>query len=101
MIVFLRLTKQNLLHYVFHVCLSGHGRFSEHTKPDQFSWIMTPGFPNSPYTPDTFSQWQLRADPGNIIKLEFDSMILENNCSNDFLKIYDSLVALETRALEE
>lgn len=78
-----------------------HGRFSEHTTPNEFAWIMTPGFPNSPYTPNTFSEWQLRAERGNIIKLEFDSMILEDNCSNDFVKIYDSLVAIETRALEE
>ncbi|KAL6115783.1 st14 [Pungitius sinensis] len=76
-------------------------RFSEHTKPNKIGQIQSPGFPNSPYAPNTFIEWQLRADPGNVIKLDFDTMNLEEDCSNDFIKIYDSLVAIESSAMEE
>ncbi|XP_068569925.1 ST14 transmembrane serine protease matriptase a [Cebidichthys violaceus] len=76
-------------------------KFSEHTKTSHIGQIQSPGFPNSPYPPNTFIQWQLRADPGYIIKLEFDTMNLEENCKNDFLKIYDSLVAIESSVMEE
>uniref|UniRef100_A0A665V929 Suppressor of tumorigenicity 14 protein homolog n=1 Tax=Echeneis naucrates TaxID=173247 RepID=A0A665V929_ECHNA len=63
--------------------------------------IQSPGFPNSPYPSNTFIQWQLRADPNHVIKLDFDTMNLEENCKNDFVKIYDSLVAIESRVMEE
>ncbi|XP_038145884.1 suppressor of tumorigenicity 14 protein homolog [Cyprinodon tularosa] len=76
-------------------------RYSEHTKPNVVSWIKSPGFPDTPYTPNTFIQWELRGDRDNIIKLEFDTMNLEENCKHDFVKIYDSLVPMESRALEE
>uniref|UniRef100_A0A8C2XJJ4 ST14 transmembrane serine protease matriptase a n=1 Tax=Cyclopterus lumpus TaxID=8103 RepID=A0A8C2XJJ4_CYCLU len=76
-------------------------KFTEHTKTGTIGQIQSPGFPNSPYPPNTFIQWQLRADPGYVIKLEFDMMNLEENCQNDFLKIYDSLVAIESRVMEE
>ncbi|XP_070684944.1 ST14 transmembrane serine protease matriptase a isoform X2 [Pempheris klunzingeri] len=76
-------------------------KFTEHTKTNHMGQIQSPGFPNSPYPPNTFIQWQLRADPNHIIKLEFDTMNLEENCKNDFVKIYDSLVAIESRVMEE
>lgn len=76
-------------------------KFSEHAKTDQIRQIQSPGFPDSPYTPNTFIQWQLRADPNHVIKLDFDKIHLEANCKNDFVKIYDSLVALESRVMEE
>ncbi|XP_056297744.1 ST14 transmembrane serine protease matriptase a [Pseudoliparis swirei] len=76
-------------------------KYSEHTKTGKMGQIQSPGFPNSPYPPNTFIQWQLRADPSYVIKLEFDTMNLEENCTNDFLKIYDSLVAIECRVMEE
>ncbi|KAK9521210.1 hypothetical protein VZT92_021034 [Zoarces viviparus] len=76
-------------------------KFTEHTKTNHIGQIQSPGFPNSPYPPNTFIQWQLRADPGYVIKLEFDTMNLEENCKNDFLKIYDSLVAIESSVMEE
>ncbi|XP_068440802.1 ST14 transmembrane serine protease matriptase a [Clinocottus analis] len=76
-------------------------KYSEHTKTGHMGQIQSPGFPNSPYPPNTFIQWQLRADPGHVIKLDFDTMNLEENCKNDFLKIYDSLVAIESRVMEE
>ncbi|XP_076590307.1 ST14 transmembrane serine protease matriptase a [Chaetodon auriga] len=76
-------------------------KFSLHTKANHVTQIQSPGFPDRPYSPNTFIQWQLRADPNYIIKLEFDTMNLEENCKNDFVKIYDSLVAIENRVMEE
>uniref|UniRef100_A0A3P9PTK9 ST14 transmembrane serine protease matriptase a n=1 Tax=Poecilia reticulata TaxID=8081 RepID=A0A3P9PTK9_POERE len=76
-------------------------KFKIHTEPDRNVKIETTGFPAKSYEPNTFTQWELRGDEGTIIKLEFDAMYLEENCSNDFVKIYDSLVPIENRALEE
>ncbi|KAF7641610.1 hypothetical protein LDENG_00276240, partial [Lucifuga dentata] len=76
-------------------------KYSEHTKPNHIGTLQSPGFPNVPYPPNTFIQWQLRADPNYILKLDFDTFNLEENCTNDFIKIYDSLVAIESRVLEE
>ncbi|XP_056139420.1 ST14 transmembrane serine protease matriptase a [Lampris incognitus] len=78
-----------------------HYKYSEHTRSNHIGTIKSPGFPNSPYPPNTFIQWELRADPGYIIKLDFDTFNLEENCRNDFVKIYDSLVAIESRVMEE
>lgn len=83
------------------VCLSGFFNFAEHTKTNNVQQIQSPGFPNSPYPSNTFIQWQLRADPSYVIKLDFDTMNLEEDCKNDFVKIYDSLVAIESRVMEE
>eukprot|EP00064_Thunnus_orientalis_P010536 superscaffoldBa00001439_g10562 len=76
-------------------------KYSEHTRPSQLGQIESPGFPNEPYPSNTFIQWQLRADPNYVIKLDFDTMNLEENCKNDFVKIYDSLVAIESRVMED
>ncbi|KAM4566808.1 ST14 transmembrane serine protease matriptase a [Odontesthes bonariensis] len=76
-------------------------RFSEHTRTNYIGQIQSPGFPDSPYPPNTFIQWELRADPGYVIKLDFDTINLEEDCKNDFVKIYDSLVAIESRVMEE
>ncbi|KAG7479094.1 suppressor of tumorigenicity 14 protein [Solea senegalensis] len=76
-------------------------KFSEHTRSNYIGQIQSPGFPNSPYSSNTFIQWQLRADPNYVIKLDFDTMNLEDDCRNDFVKIYDSLVAIESRVMEE
>ncbi|XP_062242553.1 ST14 transmembrane serine protease matriptase a [Platichthys flesus] len=75
--------------------------YSEHARTNHIGQIQSPGFPDNPYPPNTFIQWQLRADPGHVIKLEFDTMNLEEDCNNDFVKIYDSLVAIESRVMEE
>ncbi|XP_075956494.1 ST14 transmembrane serine protease matriptase a [Anarhichas minor] len=76
-------------------------KFTEHTKTNHVGQIQSPGFPDSPYPPNTFIQWQLRADPNYVIKLEFDTMNLEENCTNDFLKIYDSLTVIESSVMDE
>uniref|UniRef100_A0A7N5ZPK6 Suppressor of tumorigenicity 14 protein homolog n=1 Tax=Anabas testudineus TaxID=64144 RepID=A0A7N5ZPK6_ANATE len=75
--------------------------FSKHAKANKVGQIESPGFPDRPYPSDTFMQWQLRADVNNVIQLEFDTLNLEDNCANDFIKIYDSLVAIEGRAIQE
>uniref|UniRef100_A0A667XAX5 Suppressor of tumorigenicity 14 protein homolog n=1 Tax=Myripristis murdjan TaxID=586833 RepID=A0A667XAX5_9TELE len=74
---------------------------SSHTRSNHIGTIESPGFPDKPYPPDAFVQWRLRADPGYVIKLDFDTFNLEENCRNDFVKIYDSLVAIESRVLDE
>ncbi|XP_053728811.1 ST14 transmembrane serine protease matriptase a [Synchiropus splendidus] len=76
-------------------------RYSEHTRINHLGQIQSPGFPNRPYPPNTFIQWQIRADPNSVIKLDFDTMNLEEDCRNDFVKIYDSLVAIERRVVQE
>lgn len=86
---------------LFMTSFKTHLKFTEHTRPDKTTYIQSPGFPNSPYPPQAFMEWQLRADPGYIIKLKFDTVNLEEDCKNDFVKIYDSLVAIENRVMEE
>ncbi|KAF7699179.1 ST14 transmembrane serine protease matriptase a [Silurus meridionalis] len=76
-------------------------KYLVHTKTNQVIDIMTPGFPNYPYPQNSFAQWQLRADPGYVLKLDFTTFNIEKNCKNDFLKVYDSLVALESRLMAE
>ncbi|XP_041920036.1 ST14 transmembrane serine protease matriptase a [Alosa sapidissima] len=75
--------------------------YSQHTKDNHIGVLESPGFPNYPYPPNTLVQWQLRADRGHVIKLDFDTFNLEENCKKDFVKIYDSLVAIESRVIEE
>ncbi|XP_068173527.1 ST14 transmembrane serine protease matriptase a [Antennarius striatus] len=75
--------------------------YSLHVRGNQKLRIQSPGFPDTPYSPNTFIQWILRADRDNVIKLEFDTMNLEEICKNDFVKIYDSLVAIEDLLVEE
>ncbi|XP_036392375.1 ST14 transmembrane serine protease matriptase a [Megalops cyprinoides] len=72
-----------------------------HARSGEVRTLQSPGFPNDPYAPNTFSQWWLRADPGYAIKLDFDTFNLEEDCRKDFVKVYDSLVAIESRILKE
>ncbi|XP_061136066.1 ST14 transmembrane serine protease matriptase a [Syngnathus typhle] len=76
-------------------------KFNEHTRTNLMRQIRSPGFPDSPYPANSFIQWQLRGDPNHVIELKFDTMNLEENCNNDFVKIYDSLVAIEANVLQE
>lgn len=80
---------------------SGVFQFSEHAKPNHIGEIQSPGFPDYPYSSNSFMQWSLRADPNYVIKLSFDTMNLEENCKNDFVRIYDSLVSIESRLMHE
>ncbi|KAL7870623.1 hypothetical protein SRHO_G00081200 [Serrasalmus rhombeus] len=76
-------------------------RFLARTKPNIATVIESPGFPNYQYPPNTLVQWQIRADPNNVIKLDFSTFNLERNCTNDFVKVYDSLAAIESRIMAE
>uniref|UniRef100_A0A3Q3K6S5 Suppression of tumorigenicity 14b n=1 Tax=Monopterus albus TaxID=43700 RepID=A0A3Q3K6S5_MONAL len=57
--------------------------------------VQSPGFPDFPYPPNFYLQWRLRADPGHRVLLNFHTLILEDNCQQDFIKIYDSLAPIE------
>lgn len=72
-----------------------------HTRPNEFTTFQSPGFPNFPYPANTVEQWQLRGDSNNVLKLDFSTFKLETNCSNDYVKIYNSLVAIESQVMVE
>uniref|UniRef100_H3CA45 ST14 transmembrane serine protease matriptase b n=1 Tax=Tetraodon nigroviridis TaxID=99883 RepID=H3CA45_TETNG len=63
--------------------------------------VRSPGFPGSSYPPNVYLQWRLRADPGHRIQLDFQTLILDDDCQQDFIRIYDSLAPLEHRVLTE
>ncbi|KAK2850911.1 hypothetical protein Q5P01_007187 [Channa striata] len=63
--------------------------------------VQSPGFPDAPYPPNTYLQWSLRADAGHRVRLDFHTLILEDDCQQDFIKIYDSLAPIEQRTLTE
>ncbi|KAG7224361.1 hypothetical protein INR49_004703 [Caranx melampygus] len=63
--------------------------------------VRSPGFPDSSYPPNVYLEWRFRADPGHRVQLDFHTLILEDDCQQDFIKIYDSLAAIENRALTE
>lgn len=63
--------------------------------------VRSPGFPDSAYPPNVYLQWRLRADPGHRIQLDFHTLILDEDCQQDFIRIYDSLAPIEHRVLTE
>ncbi|XP_075932485.1 suppressor of tumorigenicity 14 protein homolog [Anarhichas minor] len=63
--------------------------------------IQSPGFPDSSYPPNVYLQWRLRADPGHRVRLDFHTLILEDDCRKDFIQIYDSLAPIRKRVLTE
>ncbi|KAM9350770.1 suppressor of tumorigenicity 14 protein homolog [Symphorus nematophorus] len=63
--------------------------------------VQSPGFPDSSYPPNVYLQWRLRADPGHRVQLDFHTLILEDDCQQDFIKIYDSLAPIEHQVLTE
>ncbi|XP_057685588.1 suppressor of tumorigenicity 14 protein homolog isoform X2 [Corythoichthys intestinalis] len=63
--------------------------------------IQSPGFPDSSYPPNIYLQWRLRADAAHRVRLDFQKLILEDNCQNDFVKIYDSLAPIEQTTIAE
>lgn len=63
--------------------------------------VQSPGFPDSSYPPNVYLQWRLRADPGYRIQLDFNTLILDEDCQQDFVRIYDSLAPIEYRVLTE
>lgn len=63
--------------------------------------VESPGFPDSPYPPNVFVQWGFKAKPGFRVKLDFDTLILEDDCEQDFIKVFDSLVPIENHLITE
>lgn len=63
--------------------------------------VESPGFPNSPYPPNVFYLWRLKAEPGFRVKLDFHTLNLEDDCEQDFIKVFDSLVPIENRLIAE
>ncbi|KAJ8378927.1 hypothetical protein AAFF_G00232920 [Aldrovandia affinis] len=60
--------------------------------------IMSPGFPKQ-YPPKTRCQWQIRAPKDTAISLKFPFFHVEDDCSNDFVYIHDSLSPDESQAI--
>uniref|UniRef100_A0A671RZ63 Suppressor of tumorigenicity 14 protein homolog n=1 Tax=Sinocyclocheilus anshuiensis TaxID=1608454 RepID=A0A671RZ63_9TELE len=74
---------------------------SHHAHGNQTDIIRSPGFPDSAYLPNLYTEWQIRADPEHRIRLEFDVLDLEKDCRNDFIKVYDSLAPSEKQVIVE
>uniref|UniRef100_A0A8C2CQ05 Suppression of tumorigenicity 14a n=1 Tax=Cyprinus carpio TaxID=7962 RepID=A0A8C2CQ05_CYPCA len=90
----------NKINLLFSVCPASM-KFAEHARSSAEEIIKSPGFPDQPYTPNTFVQWELRGDPGHMLKLTFDTFNLEENCANDFVRVYDSLVAMDKHLMAD
>ncbi|KAJ8256637.1 hypothetical protein COCON_G00187890 [Conger conger] len=73
----------------------------KHVQGDGVGTLQSPGFPNVPYSPNTLGKWEIRADPGYVVKLKFDTFSLEEDCSKDFVKVYDSLAPIESHLMAE
>lgn len=76
-------------------------RFASHTRSSAEEIITSPGFPDTPYAANSLVQWQLRGDLGHVLKLSFDTFNLEENCANDFVRVYDSLVSMDKYLMAE
>ncbi|XP_072551752.1 ST14 transmembrane serine protease matriptase a [Salminus brasiliensis] len=76
-------------------------RVSERIRPGHPITVKSPGFPDYPYPSNSLVQWQFRADPNSVIQLDFETFNLEGECKNDFVKVYDSLAAIESRVMAE
>ncbi|KAJ8342421.1 hypothetical protein SKAU_G00323490 [Synaphobranchus kaupii] len=76
-------------------------KYSYHAHSGENNTLQSPGFPDTPYPPNAFAEWELRADPGFRIRLDFIKFNLEENCRKDFVKVYDSLAAIEMKVMAE
>ncbi|NP_001071205.1 ST14 transmembrane serine protease matriptase b [Danio rerio] len=74
---------------------------SNHAHANQTDIIRSPGFPDNSYSPNLYTEWQIRADPEHRVRLEFDTLDLEKDCHNDFIKVYDSLAPSEKLVITE
>lgn len=73
--------------------------FNLHVKDGGF--VQSPGFPDNPYPPNIYLKWWLRADPGHRVRLDFHTLILEDDCQEDFIQVYDSLAPIKSQVLTE
>ncbi|XP_061071970.1 suppressor of tumorigenicity 14 protein homolog isoform X1 [Conger conger] len=65
---------------------------------DKIQTIQSPGFPKQ-YPPKTRCQWQIRAPENTAIHMKFPFFHVEDDCSNDFVYIHDSLSPDESQAV--
>nr|XP_057941514.1 suppressor of tumorigenicity 14 protein homolog [Doryrhamphus excisus]XP_057941515.1 suppressor of tumorigenicity 14 protein homolog [Doryrhamphus excisus]XP_057941516.1 suppressor of tumorigenicity 14 protein homolog [Doryrhamphus excisus] len=72
-------------------------RLEAEQKESEFS---SPGFPSG-YPPRSRCQWQIRTSATNAISITFPFFHVEDDCSDDFVAIYDSLSPDESQAITE
>ncbi|KAE8288664.1 Suppressor of tumorigenicity 14 protein-like protein [Larimichthys crocea] len=60
----------------------------------------SPGYPVA-YPPRSRCQWQIRASENNVISVTFTSFHIEDDCSDDFVSIFDSLSPDDSQAITE
>ncbi|XP_028325946.1 suppressor of tumorigenicity 14 protein homolog isoform X2 [Gouania willdenowi] len=60
----------------------------------------SPGYPTG-YPSKARCQWQIRASVENVISVKFPFFNIEDDCSDDFVSIYDSLSPDESQAITE
>lgn len=70
-------------------------RLEADTNPQNFS---SPGYPTG-YPPKSRCQWQIRASEENVIIVNFLYFNIEDDCSDDFVYIYDSLSPDDSQAI--
>ncbi|XP_077382928.1 suppressor of tumorigenicity 14 protein homolog [Festucalex cinctus] len=64
------------------------------------SEFSSPGYPSG-YPPRSRCQWQIRASATNVISVTFPFFHVEDDCSDDFVSIYDSLSPDDSQAITE
>ncbi|KAM9852302.1 suppressor of tumorigenicity 14 protein homolog isoform 2-T2 [Aulostomus maculatus] len=72
-------------------------RLEAEAKPLKFS---SPGYPTG-YPPRSRCQWQIRAAENNVISVSFPFFHIEDDCTDDFVSIYDSLSPDDSQAITE
>ncbi|XP_061144671.1 suppressor of tumorigenicity 14 protein homolog isoform X1 [Syngnathus typhle] len=64
------------------------------------SEFSSPGYPSS-YPPQSRCQWQIRTSATKVISVAFPFFHVEDDCSDDFVSIYDSLSPDDSQAITE
>ncbi|XP_077432910.1 suppressor of tumorigenicity 14 protein homolog [Vanacampus margaritifer] len=64
------------------------------------SEFSSPGYPSG-YPASSRCQWQIRASDTNVIAVTFPFFHVEDDCSDDFVSIYDSLSPDDSQAITE
>uniref|UniRef100_UPI00358F6F1A suppressor of tumorigenicity 14 protein homolog n=1 Tax=Myxine glutinosa TaxID=7769 RepID=UPI00358F6F1A len=66
------------------------------SSPVQFT---SPGFQNDEYPANSQCQWFLRGSPGKQLRLNFQVFELEDDCSQDFVEVFDSLIPAKNKSI--
>uniref|UniRef100_A0A3B3ZLF5 Uncharacterized protein n=1 Tax=Periophthalmus magnuspinnatus TaxID=409849 RepID=A0A3B3ZLF5_9GOBI len=73
--------------------------FTLEASEDQQSFT-SPGFPDA-YPAKSRCQWQIRASEENVISVDFPLFHIEDDCTDDFVSIYDSLSPDDSQTITE